>query len=220
MLPLRDHERSERFPVVTIGIIVLNVLAFVAELTAPDLDAFIQTWALVPSDLSPMDFLTSQFLHGGVAHIGFNMWYLWIFGDNIEGRIGHGWFIAFYLTAGVVAALAQLPQLLGSDIPMLGASGAIAGVLGMYLAFFPHHRVDALIPDFFGFWRMVTVPAGVVLVFWFILQIFSGVGSIGVSGGGVAWWAHAGGFAFGWVIGQILRRTQGRSSGSFVNLGC
>ena len=135
----------------TISLIGINVLAFIAEYMAPDLDAFIQTWALVPSVMNPVTFLTSMFLHGGIAHIGFNMWYLWIFGDNVEGRLGHGWFLLFYLAAGLAAIAAELPGMLGSDIPMLGASGAIAGVLGMYLAFFPHHRVDALIPDFFGF---------------------------------------------------------------------
>lgn len=205
MLPLRDHERSERFPIVTISLIGINILAFIAEYMAPDLDVFIRTWALVPSQLRPITFLTSMFLHGGLAHIGFNMWYLWIFGDNIEGRIGHGWFLLFYLAAGLAAIAAELPSMLGSSIPMLGASGAIAGVLGMYLALFPHHRVDALIPDFFGFWRMTTLPASLVLGFWFVLQIFSGVGSIGVEGGGVAWFAHIGGFVFGFVVGKIVR---------------
>ena len=205
MLPLRDHERSELFPFVTIGLIAVNILAFLIEVTSPDLDVFIQTWALVPSALHPITFLTSMFLHGGLMHIGSNMWYLWIFGDNVEGRIGHGKFFLFYLAAGLVAAAAELPKLLGTDVPLLGASGAIAGVLWMYLAFFPHHRVDALVPDFFGFWRMMTIPASLVLGFLFVLQVFSGVGSIGVGGGGVAWFAHIGGFAFGFVVGKILR---------------
>ncbi|MBM3227877.1 rhomboid family intramembrane serine protease [Candidatus Peribacteria bacterium] len=211
MLPLRDHERSERFPVITITLIGINVLAFVVEVMSPDLDAFVQAWALVPSVLNPVTFLTSMFLHGGLMHIGSNMWYLWIFGDNVEGRLGHGRFLLFYLAAGIVATAAQLPQLLGTDTPLLGASGAIAGVLGMYLAFFPHHRVDALVPDFFGFWRMMTIPAGVVLGFWFVLQVFSGAGSIGATGGGVAWFAHIGGFVFGWILGKALH-TRLRSS--------
>lgn len=211
MLPLRDHERSERFPVITITLIGINVLAFVVEVMSPDLDAFVQVWALVPSVLNPVTFLTSMFLHGGLMHIGSNMWYLWIFGDNVEGRLGHGRFLLFYLAAGIVATVAQLPQLLGTDTPLLGASGAIAGVLGMYLAFFPHHRVDALVPDFFGFWRMMTIPAGVVLGFWFVLQVFSGAGSIGATGGGVAWFAHIGGFVFGWILGKALH-TRLRSS--------
>ncbi|OGJ71051.1 hypothetical protein A3G69_05300 [Candidatus Peribacteria bacterium RIFCSPLOWO2_12_FULL_53_10] len=95
MLPLRDHERSERFPIVTISLISINVLVFIVEFLSSDLDAFIQTWALVPSILNPVTFFTSMFLHGGIAHIGFNMWYLWIFGDNVEGRLGHAWFLAF-----------------------------------------------------------------------------------------------------------------------------
>jgi membrane associated rhomboid family serine protease len=204
MLPLRDHERSELFPSVTIALIGVNTLAFIVEVLSPDLDAFIQAWALVPSIMNPVTFLTSMFLHGGLMHIGSNMWYLWIFGDNVEGRIGHGWFLLFYLAAGLIATFAQLPQLAG-DVPLLGASGAIAGVLGMYLAFFPHHRVDALVPDFFGFWRMMTIPAGLILGFWFVLQVFSGVGSIGVEGGGVAWFAHIGGFVFGWTVGFFMK---------------
>lgn len=211
MLPLRDHERSALFPAVTISLIGINALAFIAEVMSPDLDAFIRAWALVPSVVNPVTFITSMFLHGGLMHIGSNMWYLWIFGDNVEGRLGHIRFLLFYLAAGLVATFAQLPQLAGTDIPLLGASGAIAGVLGMYLAFFPHHRVDALVPDFFGFWRMMTIPASLVLGFWFILQIFSGVGSIGATGGGVAWFAHIGGFVFGWIIGKVAYVLQSRA---------
>lgn len=207
MFPIRDHERSHQFPIVTVVLIVLNVLVFLEEMTATDIDAFIRTWALVPSDLTPWTFITSQFLHGGVVHIGSNMWYLWIFGDNVEARLGRGWFLLFYLVAGIVAAAAELPQLVGTDIPLLGASGAIAGVLGMYLAFFPHHRIDALIPDFFGFWRYATLPASVVLFFWFVIQMFNGAAAFASeAGGGVAWWAHIGGFAFGWVLGKLIAR--------------
>jgi membrane associated rhomboid family serine protease len=213
MLPLRDHEPSLLRPVVTVSLIGLNVVVFFLEITAPNIDAFVNAWALVPSQISPSDpqsivpFITAQFLHGGVAHIGFNMWYLWIFGDNVEGRLGHGKFLAFYLISGIVAAVAELPFLWESSIPMLGASGAIAGVLGMYLACFPHHRVDALMPTFLGFWTRVTLPAGGVLFFWFITQLFSGTASIAGSAasGGVAWWAHIGGFAFGWIVGKSLK---------------
>lgn len=211
MLPLRDHEPSERIPIITIGLIILNAAAFFLEMTSRDLDAFIEQWALVPSHLSFTDprtfvpFITSQFLHGGFAHIGFNMWYLWIFGDNVEGYFGHARFFIFYLLAGIIAALAELPMLLGSDIPMLGASGAIAGVLGAYLALFPRNRVDALVPTFMGFWQRTTLPASIVLFFWFITQLFSGTAAIVQQAqGGVAWWAHIGGFAFGWIIGKTL----------------
>lgn len=214
MLPIRDHERSSRFPFVTIGIIALNVWAFFQELAASSLEQFIERWALIPALVNFSDvasfipFLTSQFLHAGVAHILFNMWYLWIFGDNIEGHFGHVRFLAFYLFAGIVASLAQLFFSIGSPIPMLGASGAVAGVLGAYWVLFPRHRVDTLLP--FGFGAITTLPANVVLLFWFIGQLFSGIGSLGVGSaatGGVAWWAHIGGFTFGWLIAQAARRT-------------
>ncbi len=213
MFPIRDHEPSRRFPFVTIGLIAVNVLVFLQELAAPNLETFIQSWALVPSAvditnvLSFLPFLTSQFLHAGIAHVLFNLWYLWIFGDNVEGHFGHGRFLGFYLLAGVIAGIVQFFFLLGSDIPMLGASGAVAGVLGAYWVLFPHHKVDTLLP-YFGFWSRTTLPAGVVLLFWFVGQLFSGVGSLALDSaatGGVAFWAHIGGFAFGWLIGQFAK---------------
>ena len=213
MLPIRDHERSHRFPFVTIGIIALNVWVFFQELAAPSLEQFIERWALIPalvdfSDVTSLvPFLTSQFLHAGIAHILFNMWFLWIFGDNVEGHFGHVRFLAFYLSAGIIAGLAQLFFSLGSPIPMLGASGAVAGVLGAYWVLFPRHRVDTLLP--FGFGSITTLPASVVLLFWFAGQLFSGIGSLGVGAatGGVAWWAHIGGFVFGWLVARATRRT-------------
>lgn len=214
MLPIRDHEPSERFPFVTIGLIAANVLVFLVEVTAPDLEAFVGAWALVPSSVSISEpsslipFVTSQFLHAGFAHIAFNMWYLWIFGDNVEGRLGHLPYLLFYLGAGVLAALVQFFFLLGSDIPMLGASGAVAGALGAYWALFSHHRVDAILPIGFTYARM-TLPAGTVLLFWFVGQLLNGSLSIldaeSAATGGVAWWAHIGGFVFGWVIGQSMK---------------
>ena len=213
MLPIRDHAPSHRFPIITIGIITLNVWVFFRELAAPSLQQFIEQWALVPAlvdfgDLVTLTpFVTSQFLHAGVAHLLFNMWYLWIFGDNVESHYGHVWFLAFYLIAGIIAGLVQFFFLIGSSIPMLGASGAVAGVLGSYWLLFPHHRVDTLIPSF-GFWSRATLPAGVVLLFWFVGQLFSGLGSITVGSaatGGVAWWAHIGGFAFGWLVARGAR---------------
>jgi membrane associated rhomboid family serine protease len=214
MFPIRDHEPSARFPFLTLGLIGLNVWVFFLELTSPDLEGFIRTWALVPNTLDIADpaslapVLTSQFLHGGFAHILFNMWYLWIFGDNVEGHFGHGKFLLFYLTSGSIAALSQLFFLLGSDIPMLGASGAVAGVLGAYLALFPHHRVDALVPLGF-FLARTTLPAGAVLFFWFITQLFNGTASLAAVGahtGGIAYAAHIGGFVFGWGIAKLLRK--------------
>lgn len=213
MLPIRDHEPSRRIPVVTIGIIVLNVFVFLRELASENLEVFIEMWALVPAavtvsnPVSFLPFVTSQFLHAGIAHILFNMWYLWIFGDNIEDRFGRARFLLFYLVAGVVAAGVQFFFLVGSSIPMLGASGAVAGVLGAYWALYPHHRVDTLMP-YFGFWSRATLPAGVVLLFWFVGQLFSGVGSVALgtaATGGVAFWAHIGGFVFGWFIARLVR---------------
>jgi membrane associated rhomboid family serine protease len=211
MFPIRDHERPSGFPFVTIILIAINVIVFYFEFTAPDTEAFIREWALVPSALdfsspgSLLRLITSQFLHGGFAHIGFNMWYLWIFGDNVELHIGHFKYLLFYLLAGIAAGLAQLIFSIGSDIPMLGASGAIAGVLGGYLALFPRHRVDTLLPTPVGLiWS--TLPAGVVLFLWFGTQLLNGTASITSVGGGVAWWAHIGGFAFGWIVAKLLFR--------------
>jgi membrane associated rhomboid family serine protease len=136
------------------------------------------------------------------------MWVLWIFGDNVEGRFGHILFLLFYLAAGVVAALAQLWFIAGMDIPMLGASGAVAGALGAYWALFSHHRVDAVVPLGFAF-TTTTLPAGMVLLFWFVGQLFSGTASVvdgSASVGGVAFFAHIGGFVFGWIIAQFFKR--------------
>lgn len=216
MIPIRDHEPSARFPFVTIGLIALNIWVFVQEFLAGDVEGFIRTWALVPSavDLarpaSLLPFVTSQFLHAGIAHIAFNLWYLWIFGDNVEGRFGHLRYAVFYVLAGIIAAAVQFFFLVGSDIPMLGASGAVAGVLGAYWVLFPHHRVDTLFPTF-GFWTRQTFPASVVLLFWFVGQLFSGVGAVAVGSAatsGVAWWAHIGGFVFGWLVAHGVRGAQ------------
>lgn len=212
MIPIRDHEPSRVTPYVTIGIIALNVWVFFREIVSPNIERFFQDWALVPSLVDVGDpstllpFITSQFVHGGIAHILFNMWYLWIFGDNVEGRLGHFRYLGFYLLSGIIAGVVQFFFLVGSDIPMLGASGAVAGVLGAYWVFFPRHRVDTLLP-YFGFWSRATLPASGVLLFWFVGQLFSGVGSLAAgagAGGGVAWWAHISGFAFGWLIARML----------------
>jgi membrane associated rhomboid family serine protease len=208
MLPLRDQAPTLRTPAITIGLIVLNILAFGLELASVDTNAFIVTWGFVPARLlagEPMGvlgLLTSQFLHAGFAHIGMNLWYLHIFGDNVEEALGRGRYLAFYLTAGVAAALAQLLSDPQSTIPMIGASGAIAGVLGAYLALFPKNRIITLIPG----GGITTLPSALVLGSWFVLQLFSGTASIvgGGEGGGVAFWAHAGGFAFGWIVARIF----------------
>ncbi len=208
MIPFRDDNPSSRFPVVTVTLIGLNVLVFLYQLVlagSGQLDAFVMQAALIPSEVlrNPLgsfpDFFTSMFMHGGWLHLGGNMLYLWIFGDNIEDTLGHGLFLIFYVACGIAADLAHLVTNLGSPVPTLGASGAIAGVLGAYLVLFPHARVQALI-FLFRFVRVTTISALWVLGFWFILQLFEGVLTLGSAGGGVAYFAHIGGFVAGAVV--------------------
>lgn len=205
MIPLRDHLRLPGIPFVTIGLILINAYVFFLELTSLNFEGFLVQYALIPSlldfsnpaTLAP--FITSMFLHGGWIHIISNMLFLWIFGDNIELTIGHIKFLIFYLLAGIAAALVQLPFLPSPDIPMLGASGAIAGVLGAYLVLFPHSNIDTLVP-IFGFFSIVQIPASVMLFYWFITQLFSGAASLTSEAlGGVAFLAHVGGFVFGYL---------------------
>jgi membrane associated rhomboid family serine protease len=207
MFPIGDDNTARRTqPVVTYTLIALNVLVFLAELSGGD--AFIQTWAFVPTRFLANpggDFVTiftSMFMHGGWLHIGGNMLYLWIFGDNVEDRFGHVRYLVFYLICGIVATFAQLAFSMGSAIPNLGASGAIAGVLGAYVLFFPHRRVTVVVG--MGVSRM---PALIVIGLWFVLQLFSGIGSIADTAdtGGVAYMAHIGGFIAGIILAFILR---------------
>ena len=182
MIPLRDTRPSYSTPVVTIFIIAVNVLVFLYMFTLDPYSQndFVQTYAVIPSRLHLSALVTSMFLHGGWMHLIGNMWFLWIYGDNVEDVLGHGKYLAFYLLCGVAAALAQYAMSPDSRVPTLGASGAIAGVMGAYLIKFPHSRILTLIPIFF-FWTTVEIPAVLILAYWFILQFFSGVGSIGYS---------------------------------------
>ena len=225
MFPLRDENPSRSVPVVTRLLIALNAAAFVYELMlGPELKPFVFAWGLVPARLTlalrygeesaavpALTLLTSMFLHGGWLHLVGNMWYLWIFGDNVEDRLGRGRFLVFYLVAGIVAALLQYVLNPASRVPTVGASGAIAGVLGAYLVAFPHARVVTLVP-LFPFFQVMALPAVLVLGFWFVMQFFNGALSLGFStgGGGIAWWAHVGGFGFGivamWILGLGRRR--------------
>lgn len=211
MFPIRDHNPSESFPIVTILIVIVTSIAFYLQLTAPDFESFIMQYALVPSrvDVSRLEtllpFIYSIFMHGGWLHIISNMWFLWIFGDNIEAALGHVRYLFFYLLCGIAAGFTQYLLRASSDIPMLGASGAVAGVLGAYLVLFPRHKIDTLMLMFGGFMQRIQVPASFMLGYWFVIQIVSGVGSFGFEGGGVAWWAHVGGFAAGWVLVRLLR---------------
>lgn len=221
VIPLRDIQKRETFPVVTVVLIALNLLLFFYELSlGPRLQGFLLQSAFVPARyFEPGDFLgdnrsilLSMFLHGGWTHLLGNMLYLWIFGDNVEDRLGHVRFILFYLLCGWVATLAHAYAGPGSPIPSIGASGAIAGVLGAYLMMFPRARVLTLIPLGY-FIRMTELPALVVLGFWFVLQLFSGVASLSAASaqaGGVAWWAHIGGFVAGLVVGLIFRQPRRR----------
>ena len=173
------------------------------------MDAFVQQYAAIPANIAHginlVSLITSLFLHGGFAHIIGNMLFLNIFGDNMEDRLGHGKYFLYYLGAGLAGSVLQIALGPGSEIPMLGASGAIAGVMGGYLVFFPNERVDVLWSWGFAFQRS-TVPARMMLLYWIFFQLISGLGSFGIQGGGVAYLAHIGGFAFGYLTVKMMRR--------------
>ncbi len=207
MFPIRDTEPSYSRPVVTILIILVNVLAFIYEYTLDpnQRELFIHSYGLVPDQFRFASIFTSMFLHGGVMHILGNMWFLWIFGDNIEDTLGHAKYLFFYLACGVAAGMTQYIVNVYSRVPMVGASGAIAGVMGAYMVKFPHARIRTLI-----FWIFITfldIPAWVMLVYWFGTQLLSGIGSIGytqASQGGTAFFAHVGGFLAGLILIKTL----------------
>ena len=215
MFPIRDHNPSERTPFVTWMLIAINVVVFLSYFPSLGgqerlLMAFYSDWALVPAEASQgramHTIITSMFLHGGWMHIIGNMLFLYIFGDNLEDQLGHGGYLLFYLASGVAAAFAQMAADPSSNVPMVGASGAIAGVMGGYLLLFPRARVDlALI--IFVIIKIITVPAWLMLGLWFGLQLVNGAASQ-AAGGGVAYWAHAGGFIAGvcLVLPAWLRR--------------
>jgi rhomboid family protein len=200
MIPLRDVIPSRTFPFVTITIIVLNALAWMLELSLSPraLSQFLYVYGVVPADFHAPTLITSMFLHGSWSHILGNMWYLWIFGDNVEDQCGHGRFVVFYLLCGIAAALGQVVMNQTSVLPTIGASGAIAGVMGAYFVLYPHSRVLTLIPIFW--FEVIEVPATVLLGFWFLMQLVS-AGSLAAStnstGGGVAFAAHVAGFLVG-----------------------
>jgi len=215
MIPIRDHNPSNRVPFVTYTLIAANVLIFIGYsdmFSDPRrLFAFYDAWALFPARVSQGQDLhglfSTMFLHGGWMHLGGNMLFLWIFGDNLEDEMGHGGFLAFYLMSGLLAALAHVVAAPWSTVPTVGASGAIAGVMGGYLLLFPKARVDMLLFIVFLI-RIFTVPAWVMLGFWFLFQIISGAGT-DPEGGGVAYWAHAGGFIAGFILALPLWLRRG-----------
>ena len=219
MIPLKDNIPSSRIPLITIGLIVINVLVYLNQLMLPPRAAvrFVYLYGLIPVEISQWQLLvphpvplygtilTSMFVHGGLFHLAGNMLYLWIFGDNVEDRLGRVRYLLFYLLSGVGAAAAQILSDPHSKIPMVGASGAISGVLGAYLLLYPHARVVTLV--FFGWLvRVIEIRALIVLGFWIVVQLVSGLLTWGAQVGGVAWFAHVGGFVAGLVMVIPLRR--------------
>jgi membrane associated rhomboid family serine protease len=209
VIPLRDTIPSARVPVVNYAIIALNVVVFLYEVSlGRHLEAFILAWGLVPRDFTLPTLVTSMFLHGSWMHLLGNMLYLYIFGDNVEDRLGHARYAFFYMLCGMAAGATQALINPASGVPVVGASGAIAGVSGAYFLFFPRARVVTLVPIFF-FLQVIEVPAVFFLLIWFVWQLLSGVATIGggASGveGGVAFWAHIGGFLAGMLFGTVLR---------------
>ena len=210
MIPLSDaSRRPKHFPVVTTGIIIVNAFVFVLELMGGD--AFVMQWSETPATIVAghhwVTVLTAMFMHAGWMHIIGNMVFLWAFGPEIEDAMGPLWYLAFYLLSGLAASLAQIALMPSSTIPNLGASGAIAGVMGAFLVTYPRDRIRALL--LLGWWTRITlIPAGLLIGFWFLIQLFSQVGAVAEvkTGGGVAYAAHVGGFIFGAVTGRIFER--------------
>jgi membrane associated rhomboid family serine protease len=223
MFPLKDTIPSSSFPFVTIGIIVINFVVFLYELTlGPQLNTFINQYGVIPSHIlttlnknwlyfipASVPVFSSIFIHGGWMHIIGNMWYLWIFGDNIEDRTGHFRFFLFYVICGVAATVSHIIMNPASNLPTVGASGAIAGVMGAYLILFPRSRILTLI-FLIIFIQIIEIPAIFFLGFWILLQVVSGSISSGLAqeGGGVAWWAHIGGFFVGLVIVFFFKKRK------------
>ncbi len=211
MIPLRDVIPSRTTPYVTVAVIVVNAVAWFYEISMDrvELSVFLQQFGVVPAAFSLSTVFTSMFLHGSWSHVIGNLWYLWIFGDNVEDRLGHGRFLVFYLLCGVAAALGQTVIDPESTLPMIGASGAIAGVMGAYFVLYPHSRVLTLIPLII-FWEIIELPAIMLLGFWFLMQLFSAgaIAATASTGGGVAFMAHVAGFVMGLVSVFVFRKKQ------------
>jgi membrane associated rhomboid family serine protease len=222
LIPLKDLTPRRSFPIVTLLLILANVAVFLYQITLPTRaeEAFIMTYAAVPAKIqlalagehytmaqALVPLFTCMFLHGGWLHIIGNMWFLWIFGANVEDRMGPIPYLFFYLICGVGSSIAQTIFSWGSHIPALGASGAISGVLGAYLILFPGSQILTLV-TLFIFWFRAQIPAFVFIGLWFLIQFLSGIGSLGAAGahagGGVAWWAHVGGFVLGMILAKIF----------------
>jgi len=214
MFPISDSIPSTRFPIVTIALIALTVYVFIRQLAAPDMEDFILQYAFIPTDIdfskpaTLFTFITSIFLHGGFFHILSNMWFLWVFGDNVEGKFGHIPYLLLYLMTGIAGSLLQYMLNPASSIPMLGASGAVCGILGAYYVLYPHSHIKTLV-FFFFIITVAEIPAVIYLVYWFLLQLFQGFASLPVlDQGGVAFWAHVGGFVSGVFLATLVKRIE------------
>lgn len=209
MIPLRSSEPHYTRPTVNLILIAINVLVFLYELSLGNgyrLNHFIAQYGIVPDRLNVASIITSMFIHGGFLHILGNMWFLWVFGRGVEDVLGHGKYLFFYLLCGVAAAIAHIFINAGSTVPTVGASGAIAGIMGAYLVTFPRARIVTLVLLFI-FITTVDIPAAFLLLYWFAIQFFNGVGSVGysqASSGNVAWFAHVGGFITGIILIKII----------------
>jgi membrane associated rhomboid family serine protease len=220
MIPLKDTTPRRSVPVITLLLIAVNVFVFIHQLSLSPtaLDAFIKTYGLVPSKISLalagrhysldqalLPLFTCMFLHAGLLHIIGNMWFLWIFGANVEDRLGPFAYLFLYLVTGIGSGISQLLFSWGSHVPSIGASGAISGILGAYIVFFPGSRILTLIPLFI-IWFTARIPAAIFIGLWFLIQFLSGVSSLGTANmGGVAWWAHVGGFLLGVLLAGATR---------------
>ncbi|NTW04497.1 MAG: rhomboid family intramembrane serine protease [Peptococcaceae bacterium] len=213
MIPLRDSVKSQKAPYVNWILIALNIYVFIKEFLMPQdmLNSFFYSFGLVPKNIVEIfisgnifqpeiiTFVTAMFLHGGWLHLLGNMLFLWVFGDNVEDRLGHFRYLIFYIATGIIGSIAHIMADPLSVAPVIGASGAVAGVLGAYMITFPKARVLTLVPIVF-FFTLAEIPAVVFLILWFVLQIFSSFASLGGGAESVAWWAHIGGFLFGIVL--------------------
>jgi len=216
MIPIRDEIPTKRFPIITYTLIGINILVFLFQIMlGSHEEAFVQQMAVIPAHFTNgislgdiTDIFTSMFMHGGLMHIGGNMLYLWIFGDNVEDSMGSFRFLVFYLLGGVIASFTHILTNPASPIPTIGASGAIAAVLGAYLVLYPHSKVHTLVPTGYSM-RITAIPAIAVLGLWFVLQFFNGMFSLGSGNtGGVAVWAHIGGFVAGVLLAKVFVNRQ------------
>lgn len=214
MFPLRDLSERHSFPFINFALIAVNIFVFIQQVSAASFEDFTYTNAFVPAGFNFADpssyffILSSMFLHGSLLHILSNLWFLHIFGDNVEDRMGHIPYLIFYILSGFAAALAQYMVSADSIIPMVGASGAISGVSGAYFLLFRNSAIEAIVPTF-GFWRTVQLPVWFFLGYWFLIQLLSGFGSLaGPDEGGVAFFAHIGGFVFGYIMANFFAASK------------